>query len=147
MASQSKYLNDKELHELLKPYAYKAIKDLSEVSHSAIQQFYDDYTPGTYVKSGLPEDIYKRTFGIKNMFKSEMKRTSKGYDVIFTYSPHYFTTQHRSDEAVFSHSFLEGLHGGAYYYGHMKDFIPSMTPSPWDIISSFAGNYDVTKKY
>lgn len=133
MAKKSKYIDDDTIHEILKPYAYKVFKDLSIESHRVIDEFYRDYTP----------DIYKRTYGMKNLFKPELKNTKNGYNVEFTYSSEYLTTEHRSDEAVFEGSFVHGWHGGKYYYGHEKTDVPRMQPSPWTQIKLFVNTYKI----
>lgn len=131
MAKKGKLLDDKTIHEILKPYAYKAFKDLSNESHSAIEEFYRDYKP----------HFYSRTYGMKNLFRPEIKKTKQGYDVIFTYSVDYLTTEHESDEAVFDGSFVHGWHGGRYAWGNIKRFTPRMKPSPWERIENFVDNY------
>ena len=133
MATKSKYIDEKKIHEILKPYAYKAFKDLARESHRVIEEFYKDYSP----------IFYHRTFGMKNLFKPEIKKTTKGYDVVFTYSADYLTTEHRSDEDVFIGSFIHGYHGGKYYYGHEKPSVPRMQPSPWTQIDLFVRTYRI----
>lgn len=139
--SSSKYINEKDIHDMLKPYAYKIIKDLSYQSHKAIDDFYSDkvFDGGT---SCIPA-IYKRTYGMKNLFRPSMKRTENGYVVEFTYSVDFLTTEHRSNDAVFDGSFINGFHGGLYAWGHKKPFVPQTTPSPWESISLYVKTYKI----
>ena len=131
MASKNNYIDEKTIHEILKPYAYKAFKDLSLVSHRVIDEFYGGYKP----------KMYKRTFGMKNLFVPEMKKTEKGYRIEFTYSTEHLTTEHRSNEAVYVGSFQEGWHGGKYAWGHLKSKVERMEPSPWKTIEDYVKNY------
>ena len=131
--AKNKYFDDELIHEILKPYAYKVFKDLSNESHRVIDEFYRDYTP----------DIYERTYGMKNLFSPKLIKTKKGYNVEFTYSAEYLTTEHRSDEAVFEGSFVHGWHGGEYYYNHKKKEVPRMQPSPWTQIELFVKTYKI----
>ena len=131
--SKSKYIDDKTMHEILKPYAYKVFKDLSEKSHMVIDTFYKDYNP----------IMYQRTFGMKNLFKPEMNETKDGYEIVFTYSVDYLTTEHRSNEAVFDGSFIYGWHGGEYAWGHKKVLVPQTQPSPWNEIESYVKAYRI----
>lgn len=133
MATKSKYLDEKTIHEILKPYAYKVFKDLSNESHRVIDDFYKDYTP----------HMYQRTYGMKNLFKPELKKTKTGYNVEFTYSSEYLTTEHRSDEDVFEGSFVYGWHGGKYAWGHEKTDVPRIQPSPWRQIELFVKTYKI----
>lgn len=131
--AKSKYLDDNTIHEILKPYAYKVVKDLSNESHRAIDSFYGGYDPF----------IYQRTFGMKNLFKPEMNRTKNGYEVTFTYSVGYLTAEHRSNNSVFEGSFIYGWHGGEYAWGHRKAFVPQTEPSPWKAIELYVRTYEI----
>lgn len=131
MATKSKYIDDKTIHKILKPYAYKVFKDLANESHRVIDDFYKDYKP----------DIYQRTYGMKNLFSPNLKKTKNGYDVEFVYSVDYLTTEHRSDEDVFEGSFIYGWHGGKYAWGHEKNDVPRTQPSPWTQIELFVKTY------
>lgn len=133
MSNNSKYIDKKTIHDILKPYAYKVVKDLSFESHRVIDEFYRDYDPR----------IYKRTFGMKNLFKPKMSKTETGYEVEFTYSVDYFTTEHRSDEDVFIGSFIYGWHGGKYAWGNIKTIVPRMKPSPWDLLKLYVKTYKI----
>lgn len=133
MAKKNKLIDDKMVHELLKPYAYKVFKDISEQSHYVIDEFYRDYTP----------QMYKRTFGMKNLFRPSMKRTEKGYRVEFIYSVDYLTTEHRSNEDVFKGSFIDGFHGGKFAYGYLKISTPRMQPSPWRTLMTYVKAYKI----
>lgn len=133
MSKKSKYINDKDLYELLKPYAYKVFKDLSNESYRVIEKFYNDYTP-TY---------YQRTYGMKNLFKPSLKRIKNGYRVKFIYSSEYLTTEHRDNDAVFNGSFVYGWHGGKYAWGHLKEKTPRTTPSPWRLLLSYVKEYEI----
>lgn len=131
MAKKSKYIYDATIYALLKPYAYKAFKDLSEESRRVIDAFYGGYSP----------DIYQRTFGMKNLFRPEMKQIENGYEIKFTYSTDNLTTDHRSNEAVFVGSFVRGFHGGQYAWGHLKSSVPQMEPSPWRSLEIYVLTY------
>ena len=128
---KSKYLTQKEIQEIMRPYAYKAMKDLAEESHRVIDEFYRDYKP----------DIYTRTFGMRNLFMPKLYKIVNGYRVEFTYSSDFLTTEHRDDEAVFEGSFVHGWHGGKYAWGHIKDHVKRMWPSPWRQINIFVDKY------
>lgn len=131
MSNKSKYIDEKTIHEMLKPYAYKILKDLSYESHRVIDDFYGGYGP----------IMYQRTFGMKNLFKPEMKKIKNGYEIVFTYSTDYLTTDHRSNEAVFDGSFIQGWHGGKYAWGHLKESVPRMEPSPWKSLELYVMKY------
>lgn len=133
MKKKSKYIDDEIIYEILKPYAYKVFKDLSETSHYVIDEFYRDYKP----------TLYRRTYGMKNLFFPKLTKTKNGYLVEFTYSPEYLTTEHRSDEDVFCGSFIYGWHGGKYAWGSLKQNIPRMKPSPWDLLKLYVKTYKV----
>ena len=133
MAKKSKYIDEKTLHEILKPYAYKVFKDLSAESHYVIDLFYKNYSP----------IMYQRTFGMKNLFKPQMKKTTNGYLIEFTYSADYLTTDHRSNEAVFEGSFIYGWHGGEYAWGYKKSFVPRIQPSPWKSLETYVRLYKI----
>lgn len=133
MSKDSKYIDKKTIHDILKPYAYKVFKDLSEESHRVIDMFYRDYDPR----------MYQRTFGMKNLFKPSMKKTEAGYLIEFTYSVDYLTTEHRSDNDVFKGSFIYGWHGGKYAWGNLKHDVPRMKPSPWDLIKIYVKTYKI----
>ena len=126
-------IDDETLHKLLKPYAYKVFKDLSEQSHYVIDKFYSDYDPA----------MYRRTFGMKNLFRPSIKRTEKGYRVEFIYSVDYLTTEHRNNEAVFSGSFVDGWHGGKFAWGHLKSNVPRIQPSPWRTLMTYVKAYKI----
>lgn len=152
MAKKSKYLKDTDLHKMLEPYVQKVVRDIGKINHSAIQQYYQDYTPGTYVKSDNPKDIYERVFGMNKLYTSRIDKTNTGYDITFTFSSDNMTIKdnrnnEENNEEAFRHSFLGGWHGGSKYYGNIKAFVPSMTPSPYDIIYSFVENYNINKRY
>lgn len=127
----SKYIDDKTIHKMLKPYAYKVFKDLSLESHRVIDAFYGGYSPV----------IYQRTFGMKNLFKPEMNKIENGYEITFTYSTDYLTTEHRSNEDVFVGSFVYGWHGGQYAWGHLKQHVEQMQPSPWRTLEMYVMRY------
>lgn len=131
--SKKTFVDQKTIHEILKPYAYKVFKDLAAESHRVIDEFYDDYKP----------DYYKRTYGMKNLFRPSIKKIENGYYVEFTYSMDYLTTKHRSDEAVFDGSFVHGWHGGKFAWGHLKKETPRMWPSPWFSLKAFVDNYKI----
>ena len=133
MTKKSKYIDENLLREMVKPYAYKVFKDLSEQSHYVIDSFYKDYTPR----------VYQRTYGMKNLFRPSMKPIKNGYSVEFIYSVDYLTTEHRSDETVFDGSFINGWHGGQYAWGHEKEFTPRMQPSPWDLLQLYVKTYKI----
>lgn len=135
--AESKYIEEKTIHKLLKPYAYKVFKDLSAESHRVIDEFYND---PVFDGSNKPA-IYQRTYGMKNLFKPQINKTENGYIVEFTYSVDYLTTDHRSDEAVFDGSFIHGWHGGKYAWGHLKPFVPQTKPSPWDSLVKYVKEY------
>ena len=141
MAKKSKYIDDKTIHEILKPYAYKAFKDLSAESRRVIDVFYND---NVFNGSNKPM-IYQRTFGMKNLFKPEMKKIKNGYRIEFTYSVDYLTTEHRSNDAVFTGSFVYGWHGGKYAWGHLKPFVPQTKPSPWKALEMYVRTYKIQK--
>lgn len=128
---KSKYFSEEEIHDMLKPYAYKAFKDLANESYRVIDEFYRDYSP----------EIYKRTFGMKNLFSPKMKKIENGYYIEFTYSADFLTTEHRDDVAVFDGSFVEGWHGGQYAWGNLKEYTPRTTPSPWRQLNRFVNGY------
>lgn len=130
--AKTKLLDDKEVYEILKPYAYKIVKDFAEASRNAIDKFYSDYDP----------IYYKRTWGMKNLFKPELKRIDGGYQITFTYSSEFFAGMHRNDNAVFEGSFVEGWHGGpAAWGGRPRKTNPKTSPSPWEMIEDFYNNY------
>lgn len=132
--SKDKYIDDKTIHDLLKPYAYKVFKDLANESHRVIDDFYNDYDP----------DYYKRTYGMKNLFRPRIEKTEDGYYVEFTYSVDFLTTKHRSDEDVFDGSFVHGWHGGKYAWGHnLRKEDPQMKPSPWDTLRTYVRTYKI----
>lgn len=131
--AKNEYIDKKMLQEIVKPYAYKVFKDLSQESHYVINKFYSDYDPFSY----------KRTYGMKNLFMPSMKPTKRGYIVEFTYSVDYLTTEHKSDEAVFDGSFINGWHGGKYAWGHLKEYTPRMQPSPWDLLEDYVKEYKI----
>ena len=133
MASKSKYIDEQMIHEILKPYAYKVFKDLSLVTHRAIDEFYGGYQP----------EMYQRTFGMKNLFTPEMIQIDNGYRIEFTYATENLTTEHRSNEAVYVGSFQEGWHGGQYAWGRLKPKVPRMTPSPWRLIEDYVRTYKI----
>jgi hypothetical protein len=135
MVKKSKYIDEKTIHEILKPYAYKVFKDLAAESHYVIEQFYEDYKK--------PPRVYQRTFGIKNLFKPKLEKTDKGYIVEFTYSVDYLTTEHRSDNDVFDGSFIHGWHGGKYAWGHLREDVPRMQPSPWKLLEIYVKMYEI----
>lgn len=131
MEKISKYITDKDIHRILKPYAYKAFKDLAFESHRVIDEFYRDYTP----------KMYSRVYGLKNLFSPTIKKIKKGYYIEFTYSADFITGEHRDPEAVFTGSFIYGWHGGKYAWGHEKSLVKRMIPSPWIQLSAFVKNY------
>lgn len=130
MSKKNEYLDEKTIHEILKPYAYKIFKDLSYMSHKVINDFYADYSP----------DYYIRTFGMKNLFNPNMRKIKNGWSVEFVYSFDNLTTEHNSNIAVFDGSFVHGYHGGKYAWGHIAN-TPQMTPSPWEILEDYANAY------
>jgi len=123
---------DSEIHELLLPYAIQVAEDFDRQSSNAINAFYGDYEPM----------IYDRTFGMQNMWKTEIEPIENGYTVRITYSPEFFGKSHRSDDAVFAGSFGVGYHGGPLAWGRPKKHIPQMQPSPWELIEEFFLAYD-----
>lgn len=129
----SKYIDEKTIHEMLKPYAYKVFKDLSAESHKVIDLFYGEYNPL----------MYQRTFGMKNLFRPAINKTEKGYEVEFVYSVNYLTTDHRSNESVFEGSFIYGWHGGKYAWGHLKPFVSQTQPSPWKLLEMYVRTYKI----
>ena len=133
MSNKSKYIDEKTILEILKPYAYKVFKDLSLMSHRVIDDFYGGYQP----------KMYQRTFGMKNLFNPQMTKIKNEYEIIFTYSTDYLTTEHRNNEAAFVGSFVEGWHGGQYAWGHLKNNVPQMNPSPWKTLEDYVKNYEL----
>ena len=133
MSNKSKYIDKKTIHEMLKPYAYKVVKDLAIESYRVIDEFYRDYDPF----------MYQRTFGMKNLFREKMTRTDNGYLIEFIYSPEYLTTEHRSNEAVFEGSFIYGWHGGKYAWGTLKKNVSRMQPSPWQLLRMYVKTYKI----
>ena len=129
--SKSKYIDDQTIHDILKPYAYKVFKDLSNESHRVIDEFYSNYDP----------KYYKRTYGMKNLFTPEMIKLEDGYLIRFSYDADFLTTEHRSNEDVFDGSFVHGWHGGKYAWGHLKEDTPRMKPSPWDTLRTYVRTY------
>lgn len=103
------------------------MKETSEVSRNAIDMFYSDYTPRTYM----------RVYGLKNLFDISLNENSDGFNLKFTYSAGH-VTGHPNPDIIFSGPFVQGYHGGPAWGGEQA--APKMSPSPWEVIKEFAEN-------
>lgn len=103
------------------------MKETSEVSRNAIDMFYSDYTPRTYM----------RVYGLKNLFDISLNEDSDGFNLKFTYSAGH-VTGHPNPDIIFSGPFVQGYHGGPAWGGEQA--APKMSPSPWEVIKEFAEN-------
>ena len=141
MSKKSEYIDKDLIHDLLKPYAHKVVKDLAVESYNVIEHFYRDkvFNDNTTWKPAL----YQRTYGMKNLFREKMIKTDKGYTIEFTYSADYLTTDHRSNADVFDGSFVNGWHGGKFAWGHLKQETPRTYPSPWMLLTSYVNSYKI----
>ena len=133
MSEELQFTQD-EIRSLIRPRVYRIMKDLSKISRYAIQAFYDDYEP----------EYYERCFGLKDLFSVSTKEIKNGYQLTFHYDAEYVQNKehhgHGSTDGyqwAFETAFVYGQHGGDKYYGHLKEAVPIMTPSPWNIITSY----------
>lgn len=135
MSKKSKYIDEDIVYEILKPYAYKVFKDLAKQSRYVIQEFYKNYQP----------KFYERTYNLRKstLFNPSIKRTKTGYNVEFVYSVDNLIGDHRSNDDVFETSFVYGWHGGKYAWGHEKQYVPRMIPSPWMSLELFVKSYKI----
>lgn len=121
-----------EIQNIILPYALKYLRDMSSFSLSAIAAFYGDYNP----------KMYKRKFGLVNMWQGEASPIPMGYSATMEYSSDYFGASHNSDEAVFNGPFMQGYHGGPEAWGHIRN-VPKMSPSPWELIETFSNTWTI----
>lgn len=138
MGKKEELLTKEQKYKLLQMVCYDVIKDISTVSHEAIDKFYEDYTP----------QYYKRTYGLKNLFsvKFRIANNCKGAVVMFKYSSEYITTEHNgSNKDVFNYNFIMGYHGGEYFgpypseHNYKNPF--RMKPSPWTYIYHYVDKH------
>lgn len=128
MAKKGKnVLTDKQIREILKPRLYAVMKGLSEVSKFAIDNFYSDYEPW----------VYRRVYGLKNLFTISKKEIPKGYLLTYEYNAdNIFNKPHHGDyEWAFDTAFIHGMHG------EPRGFAPvPVSKPPWNIITEFVKN-------
>lgn len=130
MAKNTNFFDKNEIYDSkeFKQYVLSIHKQIIAKSRSVINDFYNHYTPV----------IYRRGYGLKDMFHASMKRIPDGYELIYIYSSDYFTSSHRDDAAAFTSAFVEGYHGGPLAWGkYPRKNDPKMTPSPWESLIEF----------
>lgn len=124
---------NKDVKEDLKRELYQSIKDISNVSRSAIAEFYNSYQPKEY----------QRVYGLKDLFNIHIKHTQRGYCVTYRYSASLVQRKehHESYSEAFASAFIRGEHGGYYAWGKPKKYIPKMSKSPWNMILDYVQAY------
>lgn len=132
MAKKKDTLSD-DIKKMMKDDLYRSIKDISNVSRSAIAEFYDSYQPR----------VYHRVYGLKDLFDIHIKNTKNGYSVTYRYSASLVQNKeyHEDYTEAFASAFVRGEHGGYYAWGKPKRYIPTMPKSPWNIILDYVEAY------
>lgn len=136
----SKFI-DNVMEKTLKENAMAAYKDMIEISHSVIEEFYNDYSPAQYQR------VWGFIGGGNYLYKPSIKKIKDGYRVEFIYSDEYMTGEHRSTEWAFDTGFLHGMHGGRFAWGHEESNIPYTNPSPYNQILNFVCDPKTLERY
>lgn len=141
MARKSKYFDEEEIINALKPELKKEMKnvtqDMLHYSYSAIGEFYKDYRPRVYKRLGAMPTI---------VVLPKLEETKYGYKLTFMYSSDGLEASHSErSENIFEGPFVQGYHGPPWGKGGVYE-APQMAPSPWERILFYAKNkYNATE--